>query len=97
MRYQVVQWRQEIDEEPVLLYSEVDQCGCELRKVEEYRSGRLDLAGAGIETGSTRLSETHLPAVEEIDAMDEFSANEISAVQFEAVWRRALDWFELDE
>lgn len=97
MRYQVVQWRHEANDEPVLLYSEVDRCGCEVRKVEEYRSGRLDVAGEGIETGSTWLSETHLPKVEEIDAMDEFSANEISASQFESVWRRALTWFEVDD
>lgn len=97
MRYQVVQWLHEIDDEPVLIYSEVDRGGCEVRKVEEYRSGRLDVAGDGIETGSTLLSETHLPTVEEIDTMDEFSAKEISAAQFEAVWRRALNWFELDD
>ncbi len=97
MRYQVVQWLHETDDEPVLLYSEVNRFGCEVRKVEEYRSGRLDVAGDGIETGSTILSETHLPAVEEIDGMDEFSAKEISVAEFEAVWRRALNWFELDD
>ncbi len=96
MRYQVVRWHHGIDEEPVLLYSEVDPGGCELRKVEEYRSGRLDVAGDGIETGSTRLSETHMPPLEDIDAMVEFSGYEISAAEFEDVWRRALEWFESD-
>ncbi len=97
MRRQLVHWRHEIDEEPVLLYSEVDGCGRELRKVEGYRSGRLDVAGDGIETGSTRLSEARLPAIEEIDALDEFSAEEISGDDFEVVWRRALEWFEIYE
>lgn len=51
MRYQVVHWHREIDDESMVVSSEVDCCGRELRKVEEYRSGRLDVAGDGIETG----------------------------------------------
>lgn len=84
-------------DEPVLLYSGVDFCGGELCKVEEYRGGRLDVAGDGIETGSTCLSEVPMPTLEEIDAIDEFSARLISELEFEAVWRRALDWFDVNE
>lgn len=97
MRYQVVHWKHEIDDEPVLLYSEIDCGGRERRKVEEYRSGRLDVAGDDIETGSTRLSETAIPPLVEINAIDEFSAETISALDFEAIWRRALDWFDVDD
>lgn len=96
MRYQAVQWAHDGDEDPVVLYSEVDAGGYERRKVDEYRNGHLDVAGAGIETGSTALSSVEMPDLAAIDAMAEFSAREISAKEVDEVWNRAPAWFDLD-
>jgi hypothetical protein len=55
MRYQAVRWAHDLVDEPVMLFSEIDADGYEVRKVDEYRNGRLDLADAVTETGSTAL------------------------------------------
>lgn len=96
MRYQLVRWLHDLDDEPVLLFSEIDSLGYERRKVDEYGNGRLDLAGPKIQTGSTHLSETVMPSQAEIDSMDDFEARSIEAEHFEDVWQRALSWFDLD-
>jgi hypothetical protein len=47
-RYQLVHWLHEFADEPGRLYSEVDDDGWEIRKVDEYRCGRRDIASNGI-------------------------------------------------
>lgn len=78
-----------------MLYSDVDFDGWEVRKVDEYADGRRNLAGDGVETGSTFLGEAQTPSIEEINADPQFDAVEISAEEFEMIWRAAKDWFEL--
>ena len=72
-----------------MLYSEIDEEGWERRKVDEYADGRLDFADDVHEMGSTRLGDQVVPAVLAIDADPEFSAVEIPAADFEAVWWKA--------
>lgn len=82
-------WHHDFDDEPVLLHSEIDDEGVERRKVDEYSDGRLDFADETREMGTTRLSETAVPAAEEIDAQDEFSVEIIDGAVFDEIWRRA--------
>lgn len=93
MRYQKARWLHDLEDEPVVLYSESDDDGTEVRKVEAYRDGRMDLADAVTRTGSTRLSETKMPTLGEINAQEEFVAEAITANEFETVWKRAWEWF----
>lgn len=72
------------------MYSELDQFSCELRKVEVYADGRMGFADAGHETGETRLSEEPLPSLGDIARDPQFEPAEISAAEFEAIWRKAL-------
>ena len=65
-RYQKVRWNHQLEDEPVILYSEISDLGIETRKVDEYRDGRLDCAGGWRSTGSTFLSEKTMPDPEEI-------------------------------
>jgi hypothetical protein len=95
MRYQRVRWLQDSSEFPVVLYSEVDAEGWEVRKVDEYADGHRDLAGDGVATGQTALGEAQIPSIEEINVDPEFDAVEIGHAEFEAVWRAAREWFEL--
>lgn len=95
MRYLRVRWHHDSPEGPVLLYSEVDDEGWEVRKVDEYVNGRRDLAGNGVETGSTFLAEDRTPSLEEINADPQFDGAEISSEEFESTWDAARNWFDL--
>jgi hypothetical protein len=91
VRYVRVDWHHEHADEPVVLYSEIDPEGWEMRKVDAYADGRLDFADALHEVGTTWLSDQpQVLSVEEIDALPEFSAVEISRDDFEMVWHQAL-------
>ncbi|WP_147375363.1 DUF6881 domain-containing protein [Jiangella rhizosphaerae] len=80
-----VSWHHNYDDEPVTIYSEIEG-EKETRKVEIYRDGHMDLAGPGLETGSTFLSVTPMPSVEEIAAQPEFSPTIVDEDEFERVW-----------
>jgi hypothetical protein len=94
MRYVKVGGFHELDDQPVVLYSEVNDDGYEVRKVEEYADGHRDLANKGGETGSTFLSDVPLPGLAVINAQDEFVGEEITEDEFEEVWAAAWNWFD---
>lgn len=95
MRYQRVRWLQDSPEFPVLLYSEIDDDGWEVRKIDEYANGHRDLAGADLETGSTILGLDRVPTLDEINKDHQFDGVEITAEEFEEIWARAKEWFDL--
>jgi len=66
-------WSHGSSDEPVMLYSEVNDEGYEIRKVEVYRDGQLDYANAIRSTGTTQLSDKPMPNIKEIIAQAEFS------------------------
>ena len=82
-------WHHEFADEPVLLYSEIDDAGVEIRKVEVYRDGRRDYADSSRSTGTTQLSETAMPSIEEIASQAEFSPSAIEPGEFEDTWQLA--------
>ena len=57
MRYQRVDWHHDLEDEPVVLFSEIGSDNHERRKVDQYRDGRLDFADNERATGSTLLGE----------------------------------------
>ncbi|NUW29821.1 hypothetical protein HTZ77_00015 [Nonomuraea sp. SMC257] len=90
MRYLKVIWRHDFDDYPVELYSELDNEGYEVRKVEIYRSGRRDYADFAKSTGQTGLGEIPVPSIEEIAEQEEFTPAWINADEFERVWDLAV-------
>lgn len=90
MRYLKVLWCHDLPDEPVELYSEIDDAGYEIRKVEVYRDGRQYFADGESSSGTTTLGEGPLPSLEEIAEQEEFSPSLIGSVQFENVWRQAV-------
>jgi hypothetical protein len=74
-----------------VLWSEVDEDGFEVRKVDEYRDGRLDYADANSSAGTTLLGDQPIPTLGEINANEEFTAMPISPSDFERVWQRATE------
>jgi hypothetical protein len=86
--YMKVEWQHDSTEEPVLLYSEIVD-GWETRKVDIYRDGHLDFASETTETGTTSLGQVPVPPIDEISEQPEFLPVEISAEDFEEIWRHA--------
>jgi len=74
-----------------MLYSEVDDEGWEVRKIEIFPDGRIGFASEGEVVGSTELGEKPLPSVEEISADPQFRATLVKKDDFEAVWARRFD------
>src|SRR5690242_7416680 len=68
---------------PTTLYVELDVERREVRKVEVYADGRVDLADAVRSTGTTWLGEGVTPGVDEINSLGSFEAMVIAKDEFE--------------
>lgn len=88
MQYIRVKWLHSNPDEPVLLFSELDKGRYEIRKVEIFADGRIGFACSKEETQSTRLSYEPVPSLNEIASDPQFEPGEISAVEFETVWKK---------
>lgn len=81
-----VRWIHENADEPVLLYSELDEGRWEVRKVEVFRDGTQGFASVLENNVRSFLGEVPVPPLEDIDADPQFVTSLISAVEFEEVW-----------
>ena len=92
MTYIRVKWLHSNSEEPVLLYSELDDLRWETRKVEIFADGRIGFAGPNEASEDTGLGLAPVPPLHEIAADPEFEPAEITQQEFEEVWskRRAI-------
>jgi hypothetical protein len=86
MKYIRVNWKHQYPDEPVTLYSELDDGRWEVRKVEVFRDGRIGYASAEEQSGGTYLGELPTPELSEIGEDPEFDPLEITQVEFEFVW-----------
>ena len=83
-------WHHEDPHDPIRLYEEVGDDRMELRKVEEFRDGRLVRADP-IGDGPTSLSWVPVPNLAEIESQAEFTVQVLTLAQFDEVWERATD------
>lgn len=86
MRYIKVKWNHSNPQMPVTLYSEIDDAGWELRKVEIFRDGSVGYASAAESRGDTGLGLVPIPPILEIAKDPAFEPSEITAKEFEEVW-----------
>ena len=86
-QYIKVEWIHDHPDEPVVLYSELDEDRWEVRKVEFYADGKLDGADAERSSGTTRLGELPVPPLNELT--NEFVPQVIDAAEFERIWMMA--------
>jgi hypothetical protein len=91
MIYFKTPWRHESDNEPVLLYSELDDDRLECRKVEIYRDGRMGFADKNVEFLGAMLGIRQTPSLEEIAALKDFDPVVIGQDEFNKVWEMALN------
>ena len=86
MKYIRLKWNHDNADEPVWLFSEVDDEGHEVRKIECFKNGFCDFASAQAASGHTKLSTQKLPRLEEFAKDPEFEPKEITREEFEDVW-----------
>ena len=85
-----VEWIHEFRDEPRAIYLELDAERYEARKIEVFKDGSVTKVSRDKpESGSTLLSSYPTPSLEEINASEEFHGREISAAEFEDLWKSA--------
>jgi hypothetical protein len=89
MTYFKCKWNHAQGDEPVLLYSELDEERWETRKVEIFRDGKMGFANRHTEFGGSRLGLEPLPPLTVIAADSEFEPETITQAEFESVWTAA--------
>ncbi|WP_420967410.1 DUF6881 domain-containing protein [Bradyrhizobium sp. B120] len=89
MTYLKVKWIHAHADEPVLIYSELDDERWELRNVEIFPDGRMLYADTEVEFEETGLGQMPLPSVEEIAANPVVEPEVISTSEFEKIWAMA--------
>jgi hypothetical protein len=86
MKYLRVGWKHQHPDEPVILYSELDDSRFEVRKVEVFRDGRCGYAGPQVGSRGTKLGIVAVPELSEIAKDPQFEPLEITREEFEAAW-----------
>lgn len=89
MKYVKVKWLHSHLDEPVLLYSELNDEMWETRKVEVYADGRANFADSEGRSGSTKLGVEPYPTLEDIATDPQFEPVAVSQAEFEEVWGAA--------
>ncbi|MEM1166282.1 MAG: hypothetical protein AAGI30_08330 [Planctomycetota bacterium] len=59
MKYIKVVWKHECPDDPIWLYSEIDDKLWEVRKVEKFGDGRCGYASKQVDLASPRLGSSH--------------------------------------
>jgi hypothetical protein len=86
MEYLKVSWIHDLKDEPILLYSEIDENRFEVRKIEIYKDDSFGLAMSAYNFGGTLLGLEPLPDISEIANDSQFIPQNISKDEFEEVW-----------
>lgn len=86
MEYISVVWSSGSKENPIRMVSELDADRFERRKLEFFEDGSVDAASDSQETPRTALGTMAVPTVEEINIDRQFTAQSITAADFEALW-----------
>jgi hypothetical protein len=89
MTYLKIDWIHDFSDEPIALYSELDEFRNEIRKVELFRDGVMGYADRHTEIGGSVLSAEPIPETGKIAHDPQFSPTSIDSDEFEKVWRAA--------
>jgi hypothetical protein len=86
MKYIRLKWNHTNPDEPVYIFSELDDKGKEIRKIECFRNGFCDVANAEVRSGTASLTTLPLPPLAVLTRDPEFKGVEIPREEFEDVW-----------
>jgi hypothetical protein len=88
VEYIDVLWKNQPDEYPYRLVSELGEDRSELRKLEFFADGTVEVADQNRTTGQTMLGIGPIPSIAEINADSQFEGALIGKDAFEALWVR---------
>ena len=86
MTYIKVHWIHKNQDEPIELYSELDEDRYEVRKVEIFVNNTVGYVTNNYSYGETFLGECPIPSLESINSNPEFKAKNITKEEFFAIW-----------
>jgi hypothetical protein len=86
MEYIDVSWRQNNEDYPVRLVSEIDDNRYEIRKLEFFTDGRVGFASRTHRSAGTELGDQAVPPLTQINADPEFDGIAIIASEIESLW-----------
>ena len=89
MTYLKIYWKHSFPDEPVIIYSELNENREEIRKVEVYTNERMGYAWKSISMMGAYLSESEIPEISEINKDVQFQGIEIRREEFEMIWEKA--------
>jgi hypothetical protein len=90
MTFLKVKWRHIFESEPIEIYNKLDSERWERWKFEVFANGAMKCADKDRQSGATRLAIEPIPSNDEIAKDPQFEVTDITAVEFEEVWQRAL-------
>lgn len=94
MKYILAEWDHDLDDEPYLIYSELDDSRRETRRVEFYRNG-ITFSYGGERGNEGALAAEPFPedlrGLPAPDGEGDFSAREISPALFYEIWNQAQE------
>ena len=94
MKYVLAEWDHDLDDEPYLVYSELDGARRETRRVEFYRNGITFSYGAERGSEGALAAEPFPEDLRDLEAPEgegEFSAREIPPSLFYEIWNQAQE------
>ncbi|WP_242113264.1 DUF6881 domain-containing protein [Luteimonas aquatica] len=90
MIYLKVRWIHNNLNDPILLFSELDENRNEIRKIEIFANSRIGYASFSESGGETRLGEAPIPDSEEISLDPQFIIEKTDKDEFERMWSNAV-------
>lgn len=94
MKYVLAEWDHDLDDEPYLIYSELDDSRRETRRVEFYRNGITFSYGGERGNEGALASEPFPEDLRDLrtpDGEGEYTAREISPSLFYEIWNQAQE------
>lgn len=89
MEYILLEWSHDMEDEPIMVYSEIDNQYYEVRKIEIYRNGSILKCDEKMINSEIVLADVPFPDdIEEINQDAQFNAKYIGKNEFESLWNK---------
>lgn len=90
MSFIKVQWIHDDEDDPIFYFCELDMERYESRRVEVFKDGRHVSMDHAAMDALQPLEVYPVPAIDELNSMGPFRAEEIGSQEFERVWKLGL-------
>lgn len=91
LKYILLEWSHDLDDEPYKIYSEIDDQRYEVRKIELYKNGTAYRCDEKMIDPQIELADVVFPEdLDEISQDRQFFARYISKEEFEKMWEHSF-------